>query len=358
MWEKRTHRTVEGTARPLRVAYLVDLKTCEDLLIDEIIAESFSRWSGRRTPIILASSDGVDPAYVSWLHAFDADIIYSFADLTDDAIALLDEKFAPGILQHHEDRYSDPEGDRRYRIELPIQGLSCLSVLPMFASRRWGFGDKPRDIVSFDKSWDDSEDPFIRENFGFISTSFRNGQLADSAPELFKCLTLISKKALENRQYGKSEHAKYENDPRALLEALTEPRSVLPPSQLSELFCHYLEPKNSLSRSGVNIVVGDEIADRLVYWNGHNRFPRNELSGISSIRISVEQSKNTELLRLIGRVLDSRGVRGDQNAPVATLRSTSLDESELAKVAERIKPEGKTWKRELLPICWTGSGVV
>ncbi|NOC46114.1 hypothetical protein [Ruegeria sp. HKCCD7559] len=345
MWEKRVHRTIEGTARPLRVAYLVDLETCEDLLIDEIIAESFSRWSGRRTPIIPASPDGVDPAYESWLHAYDADVIYSFSDLTDDAIASLDEELAPGILHHHEDRYREPNGDRRYRIELPIQGLSCLSVLPVFASRRWGFGDKPKDILSFDRYWDGSDDPFIRENFGFISNSFGNGQLADSAPELFKCLTLISKEALENRQYGKSEHAKYESEPLALLEALAEPQVILPPSQLSELFCHYLEPKNSLKRGGVNVVVGDEIADRLVCWNGHNRFPRNEFTGTSSIRISVAQSKDTEFMQLIGRILDRRGVRGEQSSPTATIRSTSLDESALAEIAERIKPEGMTWKR-------------
>lgn len=345
MWEKPAHRKIEGTARPLRVAYLVDLETCEDLLIDAIIAESFSRWSGRRTPIIPTSSDGVDPAYLAWLHAFDADIIYSFANLTDDAVAQLDELLAPGILHHHEDRYRDPEGDRRFRIELPLQGLSCLSVLPMFASRRWGFGDKPQNILTFDKYWGGSEDAFLRENFGFLSTSFGNGQLADSAPELFSCLTLISKEALENRQYGKSEYAKYESDPRAFLEALAETGAVLPPCQLSELFCHYLEPKNSLKRGGVNVVVGDDISDRLVFWNGHNRFPRNELTGTSSIRISVEQSNDTDFLQLIGKVLDRRGVRDDQNSPVATIRSTSLDENELADIAERIKPEGKPWKR-------------
>lgn len=345
MWEKTTHRNIEGTARPLRVAYLVDLSTCENLLIDEILAESFSRWSGRRTPIIPASPDGVDPAYDAWLHAFDADIIYSFANLTDDAIALLDEKLAPGILHHHSGRYHDPEGDRRYKIKLPIQGLSCLSVLPMFASRRWGFGDKPQSILSFDKYWDDSEDTFIRENFGFISTSFGNGQLADSAPELFACLTLISEEALKNRQYGKSQHARFETDPRALLEALAEPGAVLPPSQLSELFCHYLEPKNCLKTTGVNIVVGDKIADRLVFWNGHNRYPRAELTGTSSIRISVEQAEDTEFLQLIRRVLDRRGVRGEQNAPVATIRSTSLEVDELTDIAERMKPEAQTWKR-------------
>ncbi|MGJ8530264.1 hypothetical protein [Maritalea sp.] len=257
----------------------------------------------------------------------------------------LDELLAPGILHHHDDRYSDPEGDRRFRIELPLEGLSSLSVLPMFASRRWGFGDKPQNILTFDKYWDGSEDAFLSENFGFLSTSFGNGQLAGSAPELFGCLTLISKDALENRQYGKSQSAKYESDPRSFLEVLAEPGAVLPPCQLSELFCHYLEPKNSLKRGGVNVVVGDDVSDRLVFWNGHNRFPRNELTGTSSIRISVEQSKDIDFLQLIGKVLDRRGVRDNQNSPVGTIRSTSLDENELADIAERLKPEGKSWKR-------------
>lgn len=345
MWEKPTHRTVEGAARPVRVAYLIDSSNCEDLLLDKIIAESFSRWSGRRTPIIPASQDGIDPAYEAWLYAFDADIIYSFVNLTDEAIANLDERYAPGILHHHEDTHRDLKGDRRYNIELPIQGLSCLSVLPMFAGRRWGFGDKPENILSFDKFWDRSSDTFISENFGFLSTSFGNGQLSDSAPELFTCLTLISEEALNNQHYGKSPHARFETDRGALLEALAEPGAVLPPNQLSEMFCHYLEPKNSLKMTGVNVVVGNEIADRLVFWNGHNRYPRNELTGTSSLRISVDQAKDTEFLKLIERIVDRRGVRHDQNAPLATIRSTSLNQDELDDIAERMKPEGKTWKR-------------
>lgn len=345
MWEKPTHRTVEGTARPLRVAYLVDLSKCEHLLLDKIFAESFSRWSGRRTPIIPASRDGIDPAYDAWLYAFDADIIYSFADLTDEAIAKLDEKYAPGILHHHEAWYRDPEDDRRYNIELPIQGLSSLSVLPMAASQRWGLEGKPQNILSFDRFWDGSSDAFLGENFGFLSTSFGRNQLSDSAPELFTCLTLISEEALNNRHLGKSPHAKYETDASVLLEALAEPGAVLPPNQLSELFCHYLDPENSLKRSGVNVVVGDEIADRLVFWNGHNRYPRNELTGTSSLRISVEQARDTEFLRLMGRVIDRRGVLGDQNDPVATIRSTSLVQDELEDIAERMAGDGKPWKR-------------
>lgn len=345
MWEKPTHRKIEGTARPLRIAYLVDLENCDHLLIDEIIAESFSRWSGRRTPIIPASSDGVDPRYLAWLHYFDADVIYSFADLTDEAVTQLDEYLAPGILHHHKDPYRDPEGDRRYRVEMPVQGLSCLSVLPIFASRRWGFGDKPRNILSFDTNMHGTEDQFLRENFGFLSTSFRNGLVADSGPELFSCLTLVSEEWLQNDRYGKRPHGSYESDPNAFLRTLADASAVLPPSHLSEMFCHYIEPRNSLKDKGVNIVVGDTISDRLLYWNGHNRFPRNELSSISSIRISREQSNSDDFLGLLERVIDRRGTRGDQNSPVFTVRSTSLSEAELSDVVERIKPGGNTWKR-------------
>jgi hypothetical protein len=38
-----------GTARPLRVAYLVDVTTTNDQLLDAIFAESYGRWGGRRS---------------------------------------------------------------------------------------------------------------------------------------------------------------------------------------------------------------------------------------------------------------------------------------------------------------------
>jgi hypothetical protein len=345
MWEKPNHRKIEGTARPLRVAYLVNPDDCPDLLLDEIIAESFSRWAGRRTPIIPATTDGVAPEYRSWLYHFDADVIYSFVPLNKAAVNQIHEELAPGIFHFHEDRYRDPDGDRRFRIEMPIRGLSSLSVLPMFASRRWGFGDKPTDILTFDSYRDGSESSFLRENFGFLSTSFGNGQVADSAPELFACMTLISQESLENGHLRKSSRARYESDPKAFLKALAEHGTIMPPCQLSEMFSHYLEPRNALTPGGVNIVVGDTIQDRLFYWNGHNRFPRNELSTTSSIRISVDQANDTEFLRMVGEVLERRGVRGDNNSPVGTVRSTSLDESKLADIAERIKPEDKKWRR-------------
>lgn len=57
MWDKPQHRRIEGTARPLRVAYLVDLGDCPDSLLDEVFSECFSRWGGRRTTQYLENGE-------------------------------------------------------------------------------------------------------------------------------------------------------------------------------------------------------------------------------------------------------------------------------------------------------------
>jgi hypothetical protein len=345
MWEKPKHRQIEAVARPLRVAYLVDLDTCDDHIIDDIIAESYSRWSGRRTPIVPASPNGIASSYQSWLRDFDADIIYSFAELTDAAVIKIDEDLAPGFLVHHRNPKGETDQSRRYKIELPIKGLNSLSVLPMYSSRRWGFEDRPRQILTFDRFWDGSDEVFIRENLGFVSSSFHDNRLGDSVPELFTCMTLIKEGSLKNQRLRKSDSLIFECNPLEILRKLASHGQALSLCQLSEMFSHYLEPKNSLKSSGVNIVVGETIADRLAFWNGHNRFPRSEIGSITSLHISTDQANNSEFLGLIASMLDLRGVRDSQQSPVATIRSVSMSEEELEEIAVRLQATDKPYKR-------------
>src|SRR5262249_41070205 len=63
MWAKPNQLTTAGTARPLRVAYLIDTDDCPDQLLDRIFAEAYGRWGGRRTLIIPAKPDGIDERY-------------------------------------------------------------------------------------------------------------------------------------------------------------------------------------------------------------------------------------------------------------------------------------------------------
>ena len=153
MWEKPDHRTATAIARPIRVAYLVEVADCPDGLLDAIFAESYSRWGGRRTPIIPATIDGPDERYSDWLQYFDPDIDHSFVALTDASMAAIYEQYAPAYLTQHVDwglRRGEP---RSFGIELPLKALSSLSVLPAFYSRSWDFDGIPTDLRILDKFW-------------------------------------------------------------------------------------------------------------------------------------------------------------------------------------------------------------
>lgn len=74
-------KAVEATARPLRVAYLVNFDTCTHELLDAVFAECYSRWGGRRTLVIPATEDaGISEDYKKWLSLYDPDIIYSYVN--------------------------------------------------------------------------------------------------------------------------------------------------------------------------------------------------------------------------------------------------------------------------------------
>src|SRR5262245_49696797 len=161
MSEKPDHRIATAVARPMRVAYLVDIADCPDALLDAIFAESHSRWGGRRTLIIPTTADGIDERYDAWLRYLDVDVIYSFVSLTDSAVARIHERYAPAFLSLHED-WSAKRGEARsFNIRLPYPGLPSLSVIPALRSRNWGFDGRPDNVVVLDKFWDQSESRFL-----------------------------------------------------------------------------------------------------------------------------------------------------------------------------------------------------
>src|SRR6516225_8142353 len=101
MWTKPSQLSASGTARPLRVAYLIDPTDCPDALFDSIFAEAYGRWGGRRSLIVPASGQGIDDRYSEWLWYYDADVIYSYVALSDDAVRAIHERYAPAHLTRH-----------------------------------------------------------------------------------------------------------------------------------------------------------------------------------------------------------------------------------------------------------------
>ncbi|OYX98116.1 MAG: hypothetical protein B7Y80_17240 [Hyphomicrobium sp. 32-62-53] len=341
MWDKPENLTVSALARPLRIAYLVDVGDCPNALLDAIFAEAYGRWGGRRTLIVPATAQGTDPRYADWLDYFDADILYSFVALDDASVARIHERYGPAHLVRHREFQRDPTRERSFRIELPVNGLSSLSVLPVFRGRTWGFDGPPLDVKVLSKHWDRSASPFLEENFGFLSKTFANGMIGRTHPDVFTCTTLITEKSLEDRREGTDPKATHLTSEADVLTALAAPGGALTLAQLSDWFCPWLDTGDGISEPGTSIVVGDTVPDRLLFWNMHHRFGRPAFSEIAVLRIPPERAADDEFLDQIKALIRHRGVRGHNNHnDHISLRSCSLDPEALEALAVRLR-QGK-----------------
>jgi hypothetical protein len=217
--DKSSQLTAVGTARPVRIAYLIDTGDAPAELFDAIIAEAYSRWGGRHTLVVPATADGIDARYDKWLWVYDADVIYSFVGLTDASVAAIHEKYAPGYLTLHGAR-TVPEQQRNFRIELPIACAPSLSVLPAFRSQRWGFAGPPRNVQVLTKYFDRSESAFLQENFGFVRASFPTGGAGMPFPDLYSPLSLITPQALADPHNAREQGAEYLTDEASILDRL------------------------------------------------------------------------------------------------------------------------------------------
>jgi hypothetical protein len=325
--------TVRGTARPVRVAYLVDLDACPDELLNAIFDEAYSRWGGRRTLIVPSKEEGIDDRYQQWLKLFDADVIYSYAKLNEAAVRSIHELFCPARLVYHNvQRF----GHVNYNPDLPFSGLNSLSVIPALLEQSWGPFGKIVDLRVLDKFWDQGESQVLRENFGFISASFRNSAVAEAAPEYFKCTTLITQASLDNGRYRKDPHAEYMTDKLAILENMSKPNPLMTVSELSDTFCPFLQTNFSGDDPSLNLIIGDSVDDRLLFWNGHHRSGERVGRSLHSLRLGLAECNNDGLLLAFKHLIERRG-RTHNGHHHVTIHSASVETEELDGIAEKLR---------------------
>ena len=83
---------------------------------------------------------------------------------------------------------------------------------------------------------------------------------------------------------------------------------VLSPSILAPFIVHYGSQgvikidKGSLD-DGVNLVVGDSVDDRLLFWNGHHHYHEVYFNEITSLRIPAERQTDVAFLTLEGSLI-------------------------------------------------------
>jgi hypothetical protein len=339
MMDKPRHRTVTATARPIRVAYLVDLSNCHDELLNAVFAECYSRWGGRRSLIVPATEEEIDPDYDKWLVMFDADVMYSYASLSEGAVQAIHERYAPAVLVKHRTLDARDDERRRYRVDLPISGLPSLSVFAAYRSRRWGFERIPTDVRTFDSYLPEAAAPFTEENFGFLSSSYPNGVYSvRNFPDLYAQVTLISQAMLDDRHVGRESHSQYVTDELALLRTLSEKRFIVPLSNRSEMFSEYLSVDNNHRADGLSVVIGDTPEDRVLFWNFRHYSERLRVGELSDLRIPTSRLDDDNFWTCMGGIIERRAPYESMgNQKVVWVRSCSLSKEELSPYAERLR---------------------
>ena len=274
MWTTdRTKKTVI-TPRPVRVAYIVPSSPTHDLL-NVLFDESMSRWGGRRTPIVPSDGTDIHEEYWNLLNLWDADIIYSYAEISNDLHARLAHRLAPSEISRH------PQDagvrDLRPRLRTSVSLLTSMSVLPVLS--RWHVlrGQRLPEVLDKERHVDVPRD--LANSFGFVSSCLNDFTLAPHARRR-------SFRPPDTRRYAQRfrspEEITYIESLTDLETQLGDMYGLLCVAQLSDMLTRGLSAllsHGSAWEDHLSIIVGDDVSDRLLFWNGIHRYEVVDVCG-------------------------------------------------------------------------------
>lgn len=330
--------SVSVRPRPIRIAFLIELSEDSHPIIDEVFQYCFSIWSGRFSLIVPCIGNKPIPEFIPWLRAFDADLIYSYVNLSKADQFAFHEDFYPSVLQRH----WEPKGDSRPRLtpEPAMQALQVKSLMPLAGAASFMDGSRGVTIATGMGGWWD--DRFIGDSFGLVSPQLRNA-LRGSLSEFGSLLAAVPDNELQPREQYFNPPETTVSDEVSLLYHMARNRRIRSLSRVSALMSQRLDFYMGRWGNSFNIVVGNTVRDRILYWNARSLMPVGRDWDDVDLMIPREKFEDTAFVTQLREFLNHRNyIGGGQGPRKATLRSVSLGESELASLAQ-VMTTGSSW---------------
>jgi hypothetical protein len=337
MWTTRRAKQAIVSPRPVRVAYIVPNPPPHELL-DALFDEAMSRWGGRRTPIV--QSDGANFGADDWklLGLWDADIIYSYVNLDGALHRRLAHRLAPSKFIIH----PGEDGDRLLpSLAEDSSLLSSVSVVPLLGKWRSFRGQAIPEVLDKERHVGAPRD--LADSFGFASSSLNDFALLPYARR-------ASLRPPHNDRYAQRfrspDEITYIDSVAEVETRIAEQAGLLCLAQLSDMFAPYLaalHERRSSWEDHLSIIVGDEVADRLLFWNGIHRYQSLMEPGHTQLlRLSANRFAEGLLAwvsRLTSGLRNRRHFNGNA-APRTIVKSCSVDEEALNRIAAAIRAPG------------------
>jgi len=295
------------TTRPITVSYLVSDGDCTQL--DKIFAECYGRWSGRESLVVPVSGDHVDDDWLNWLTYADPDLIYSFCDLSDDALKEIDRRVMPAFIHRgNADHHS---------LQLDLNCLSSLSTVPEATAI---YPDVLRPQYLLDANPDYKGDGFLSDSFGFASRSTISSGTVNTIRPLLG--TAVTKTEWSKAAYNAKADLELD-DELALLDRMSG-TSIITMSQLSgRTQRNRRDVESAMGKSPFNIFVGDDFRDRVGFWNSRHLQSPWLGRAITSVRIPTSRLSDESFRSAFAGFLQKRMWTIGNNA-WATVRSSSV----------------------------------
>jgi hypothetical protein len=324
--------------RPIRIAYLVEEDEHWQTLLDAIFAESFARWGGRFTLIVPCENGTIRPAYVPWLEAYDADIIYSYVDLSDGAIERLYEQFGPAFLVRHDFHRRETRDRHAYRPHLPVVPLSVLSVTATMT--RGDMLSAARPVALVDTHPGTQPSLFLQQNFGCYGQSLNPWPIAKNMSDYLKSVTFVPPEVQGNSRLSPRAEGDIVSSEQESLDRIASQRDLLGLAQISASFAPRLELGDMSWSRTVNFVVGDSFADRLIFWNALHLTPVWLNADITTLKASKDDLNDADRFNAIVNIIKKRvylPVGSNASQTHITVRSATLPASELEQIVQRLR---------------------
>ena len=341
MDKSQTQTQVFSRARPIRLAFLVDLTEASHPILEAIFEYCYSIWGGRFSLIVPCEDGKPIPAFLPWLKTFDPDLIYTYIDLADDVQRQLHETFYPSALQYHWFG-REGEGHLNYKPSPAISPLSIATLLPLAGAFNGFDGTRGCRIIGAMGRMEN--DRFLRDSFGIAGPQLRNSLqsiLVDSGSMVF---VIADDEVQPKQRYVHGAETTLSN-PSTLLGQMATNRRIRGTAQLSSWLSPRLDLRSRRWDGGFNIVVGDSVSDRVLFWNARSLMPPWLDGNDVDLCIPRAEFENAEFITSLREFINRRNfVHGDNNnGPCrAILRSVSLANEELAILAGQVT-QGQNW---------------
>ncbi|MEQ6351243.1 hypothetical protein [Ralstonia pseudosolanacearum] len=321
---------IEATARPTRIAYVLENGEDAHAWLDEVIAQCYARHGGRQSLIVPSVGGSISERYAGWLKVTDPDVVMLLTYDNATAAANVGALLGDTLLEHRQRELGKIEEHPRVGLETPA--LTALSWIP-FLKTVSGIRHQPIDcILDRYPAWHD--DGLIKDNFGTLYDSV--GRFPVHEQIGLRPVMLTPPNPPQDRWHFRIANAEEIQDPYNLLEnLLRNGTSTL--AHLSNLNCQPFRPDHAW-QDAFCLVIGDSFEDRIACWNAGLLFDDATTQSIKTLRLPAAIATEEERTAKVAAFLrGANWLGGNAGPPKIVVRSHSLGEAVLGDFLDRLR---------------------